>query len=218
MKRITMLVVVLLAVIASLAVAKVAKAWHATEVTVSAKCNVGTGVYDVKAEITQSGQWPGAFVKSITPISFTGTTTGSQKVVVVIGWPSTSETQTWTKYVTLDGSCKKVCEPEIRYVDKIVYVDRPAPPAPPPVVTTTTVTNTVTTPAPPPKKVAAPCVAPKNLPKGASVKKGKGCNYYITLKQKVVKSKPKVIHDRCKPPPPPDCVGKCYPPYNTGSG
>ena len=60
----------LAAIVATVAVAvQNADAWHAVDVNVDAKCNVQTGMYDITATIVQSQNWPGAFVKSVTPSS-----------------------------------------------------------------------------------------------------------------------------------------------------
>src|SRR5262249_19484476 len=81
----------------------VARAWHAEGVTVTASCDSHSGTFTISAEIQQSQEWPGAFVKSITPSSFPGNTLGSRNVVVVIGWDQTTDTQTFTKSVSLPG-------------------------------------------------------------------------------------------------------------------
>jgi len=80
--------------------------WHADDVSVEAICQDNT--YLVFASIDQSEEWPDAYVISITPSSFAGSTSGEQGVTVVIGW-DTGETQTFNKSVRLDGEC---AEPE----------------------------------------------------------------------------------------------------------
>jgi uncharacterized repeat protein (TIGR01451 family) len=82
-----------------------ARAWHADGVTVTATCDKHSDSYLITATIQQSQDWPGAFVKSITPSSVDGYTKGDQTVVVVIGWTTSAETQTFTETVSLDGNC-----------------------------------------------------------------------------------------------------------------
>lgn len=102
MKKIIALVA---AGVAALTFAASALAWHSDGVAVSAICNQETHTYDVSATIQQSSGYPGATIKSITPSSFPGTTSGTKAVVVVIKWPNSNDTQTWTKTVTLAGTC-----------------------------------------------------------------------------------------------------------------
>ena len=83
----------------------VARAWHADGVTVQATCDSESGTYVVTATILQSEQWPGAVVKSVTPSSFPGNTSGQQSVTVVIGWDGSQETQTFHESVDLGGDC-----------------------------------------------------------------------------------------------------------------
>lgn len=82
-----------------------ALAWHVQDVTVSAACNTQSYTYDVSAAITQSTGYPGALVKSITPSTFPGTSSGVKSVVVVVKWTNSNDTQTLTKSVTLAGTC-----------------------------------------------------------------------------------------------------------------
>lgn len=152
---------VIVTAISAVAVSSAA-AWNAIGVTVSADCVVDT--YKVSVTIQQSQQYPGAFVKSVSPASFTGITSGTQPVTVVIGWPNSTDTQTFNKSVTLDGKC--IASPPapkcpagtvqdssstssvlvcIKTVEKpvpgpTVYVDRPVPGP--------TVTNNVPVPGP----------------------------------------------------------------------
>jgi hypothetical protein len=161
-------------------------------------------MYDVTASIVQSSDWPGAFVKSVTPTPLPGVA-GTRTVVIVIGWAATSETQSFSRTVTTDGKCSVVCVPTIVektvYVDRpvevvrevpgperIVYVDRPAPPPAP-----ITVTKTVTLPAATiihyvPKK-------PRVVTKWRT----------RTVVKRIIITK--IVHDRC-PPPPVCCEGK----------
>lgn len=85
------------------ALAASAFAWHANGVTVSAPCDTVTGTYPVSATIIQNAQYP-ATLKSVTPSSFPGTSTGGTVTVVVKF--TNGETQTFTQSVTLDGKCK----------------------------------------------------------------------------------------------------------------
>lgn len=104
MKRAFALVAV---VIAALCFAASAFAWHANNVVASATCDASNGVYNVSATITQNSSYPGAFVKSISPSTFSGSTSGSQHVTVVLGWPNSTDTQVWNLTVNLDGKCTK---------------------------------------------------------------------------------------------------------------
>lgn len=239
MKRLIPLAVVIACVVG----VQSAGAWHAADVQVVAVCNVQTGVYDITATITQSGQWPGAYVKSVTPTSFPGSTTGSKAVVVKIGWPNSSETQTWTKYVTLDGKCGVICEPvvivkEVPGPERIVYVDRPVPgpervverivevPGPERVVEKVVEKLVVSdnieyvkveVPAKP-----KPCAIPASMRKNSTVKRGRDGNCYVTTKTVITITK--VIHDRppCPDnppkPKPKDCEGDCDKVYEGASG
>lgn len=83
--------------------------WHADDVSVEAVCEGNT--YLVFASIDQSEEWPHAYVVSITPSSFAGSTSGEQGVTVVIGW-HTGETQTFHKRVSLHGDCAQHEEEE----------------------------------------------------------------------------------------------------------
>ena len=83
----------------------VALSWHADGLSIEAVCEEEAETYTISATIQQSAQWPGAFVKSITPSSFPGDTSGAQTVVVKIGWPNSNDTQTFTRSVTLAGDC-----------------------------------------------------------------------------------------------------------------
>lgn len=83
--------------------------WHADDVSVEAVCEDNT--YLVVASIDQSEEWPDAYVISITPSSFAGSTSGEQGVTVVIGW-DTGETQTFNERVRLDGECAEQEEEE----------------------------------------------------------------------------------------------------------
>lgn len=189
MKRIISLVVV---TVAALMMAATANAWHPNGVVVTAKCNVQTGVYDVTAEILQSSQWPGAFVKSITPSWFAGNTTGSKSVVVVLAW---SSGETWTaptQYVTLAGTCIKVCEPVT--VERIVYVDRP-------VEVIREVVKEVPVEKVVEKVVEKPVIKTIVKWKTRVVVKWKT----RTVVKRIIITK--IVHDRC-PPPPVCCVGK----------
>lgn len=125
-----------------------ALAWHANGVTVTAACQ--DYKYVVSASVQQSSKYPGAFVKSITPSTVPGNTSGSKGVVVVLGWPNSNETQTWNVSVSLDGKCVpppapkncpegyseaegstadvKLCVKTVTNtvtVDRVQYVDRP---------------------------------------------------------------------------------------------
>jgi hypothetical protein len=182
-----------------------ADAWHAVDVQVSAKCNAQTGNYDVTATILQSQDWPGATVKSLTPLTLPGSTAGTRTITVVIGWAATSETQTFTRAVTLSGQCVVVCVPQV--VEKIVYVDRPVEvvrevPGPERIVY-------VDRPAPPP----APITVTKTVTLPAAT-----IIHYVPKKPRVVTRwrtrtvvkriiVTKIVHDRC-PPPPVCCEGK----------
>lgn len=135
--------IIILAAIASLAIVPIASAWHADGVTVTPHCDaVDNGMlYTITADIDQSHSWPGATVKSITPSYFPGNTTGTKSVTVVIGWPNSSDKQTFNKTVTLDGNCTPppsgscpagtteigknplICK-VVEYRERIVYVDR----------------------------------------------------------------------------------------------
>ena len=216
-----------------------ASAWHAADVAVVATCNTTTGVYDVTATITQSGQWPGAFVKSITPTSFPGNTSGSKGVVVKIGWPNSTETQTWTKYVTLDGKCGVVCEPvtiikEVPGPERIVYVDRPVEvvrevvkevrvevPGPERVVEKLVVSDNIQTVTKivEVKAKPKPCRIPASL-KGSTVKRGKDGNCYVTTTKviKIVKVEYVPKPDNPPRPKPKDCEGDCDSVYKGASG
>ncbi len=89
----------------------VARAWHADGVTVTATCDKESESYLITATIQQSNDWPGAFVKSITPSSVDGYTKGDQTVTVVVGWTTSTETQTFRETVTLDGDCGESNDP-----------------------------------------------------------------------------------------------------------
>lgn len=108
MKKIALLTIL----VASLALVPSALAWHADGVTVSASCDTSKGVYNVSASITQSQAYPNASIKTITPASFPGTTSGTQNVNVVIKWSNSNDTQSWDKTVLLDGKCKTPPPPD----------------------------------------------------------------------------------------------------------
>ena len=114
------LTLVLAALTAAVAVSQ-AGAWHAADVKTQAVCLNGS--YNITATIVQSGQWPGAYIISVTPSSLPGTTTGISQVSVLIGWPNSQERQLFHRPVTTDGKCAILCPPTV--VEKIVYVDRP---------------------------------------------------------------------------------------------
>jgi hypothetical protein len=243
LKRLIPLAVVLACVVG----VQSASAWHAADVAVVATCNTTTGVYDVTATITQSGQWPGAFVKSVTPTSFPGSTSGSKAVVVKIGWPNSSETQTWTKYVTLDGHCAVVCEPvtiikEVPGPERIVYVDRPVEvikyvdrpvevikevqvPGPERVVEKVVEKLVVSDNIQTVTKIVEvkakpkPCRIPASL-KGSTVKRGKDGNCYVTTTKviKIVKVEYVPKPDNPPRPKPKDCEGDCDSVYKGANG
>jgi hypothetical protein len=179
-----------------------ADAWHAVDVQATAKCNVQTGYYDVTASIVQSSDWPGAFVKSVTPTPLPGATVGARTVVIVIGWPTTSETQSFSRTVTTDGKCTVVCVPQI--VEKVVYVDRP-----------TEVVREVRVEVPVEKRVEVPVdrivekIVEKQVVVTKTVVKWKTRTVVKwktrTVVQRVIVTK--IVHDRC-PPPPVCCEGK----------
>jgi LPXTG-motif cell wall-anchored protein len=98
-----------LAVLAALVATPAALAWHADGVTVTAECSEGT--YSITASIQQSDEFPGAFVVSVNPSSLPGVTLGTVSVTVVIGWPDSTDTQTFTKSVNVDGKCTPPNEP-----------------------------------------------------------------------------------------------------------
>ena len=89
--------------VSALALAATAFGWHANGVTVTAPCDTVTGTYLVSATIIQNAQYP-ATLKSVSPSSFPGTSTGGLVTVVVKF--TNNETQTFTQTVTLDGKCK----------------------------------------------------------------------------------------------------------------
>jgi hypothetical protein len=111
-------------------VAQNAGAWHAADATAVTRCDTTRGLYDVTATVTQSGQWPGAFVRSVNPSTIPGGTTGPVTITIVVAWTTTTETQTFKRTLTLDGKCGVICEPVIKEVvrevpvDRVVYVDR----------------------------------------------------------------------------------------------
>jgi len=100
MKKLLVVLVVLAALVATPA----ALAWHADGVTVTAEC--GEDTYSITASIQQSDEFPGAFVVSVNPSSLAGTTLGTVSVTVVIGWPDSTDTQTFYKSVNVGGDCK----------------------------------------------------------------------------------------------------------------
>jgi hypothetical protein len=203
MKRLTLL---LAAALVTLTFVATGKAWHAADVQVQATCVNGT--FNVTAAITQSGQWPGAFVKTITPSSLPGSFRGVQQVDVVIGWTTTTETQKFVRQVdTLNApTCGVVCEPTV--VERIVYVDRPVEKI---------VERRVEVPVerrvevPVEKIVYVDRVVEKVVEKPVTVTK---TVYLVRYKTRwktrtVVKHvyHTKIIHDRC-PPPKVCCEGK----------
>lgn len=98
------------ALVASLAVASTALAWHVQDVKVYAKCNTTTGKYDITVKIVQSAQWPNAYVKNVNPTSVAGNAKGAH-IVVKVGWKNSNETQTIWKTIGLDGKCVKYVPP-----------------------------------------------------------------------------------------------------------
>jgi hypothetical protein len=96
----------LLALLASLIIAApvaAAPTWHAEDVIVYAPCEQGQ--YVVYADIVNPDP-AGAFVQSIDPATFAGSTGwGFYPVTVVIAWPNSSETQTFSKSVEISGNC-----------------------------------------------------------------------------------------------------------------
>jgi hypothetical protein len=86
-------------------------AWHVNGVNISAECDTSTYTYVVNASIDQSNDWPGAYIKSVSPASFPGTASGTQTVTVVIGWPKSYEKQTVSKEINLSGDCKPPAPP-----------------------------------------------------------------------------------------------------------
>lgn len=234
MKKLRLIAVLAVALAVAGVAAGTAKAWHATSVDWTVACNTQSYTYVVSTPvITQSSQWPGATVKSVTPASFPGTTTGSVKVTVVIKW-SNGETQTWEKYHVLDGKC--VPPPEVfcpadtvqigsnplvclKTVKETVTVNVPVPGPPVPVPGPPVPGPPV--PVPGPERVVVktktvtakqkPCVMPTAVRKAgnATMTRGKDGNCYITI-TKVKHGPPKIVHDRCVPPPDePGCEGKC---------
>jgi hypothetical protein len=194
------LVCILAAVGIAVAGAQTADAWHAADVQVTATCINGT--FNITANITQSGQWPGAFVKTITPSSLPGSFRGVHQVDVVIGWTTTTETQRFVRQVdTLNApTCGVVCEP----TERIVYVDRRVE-----VPVDRIVEKRVEVPVE--KIVYVDRVVEKVVEKPVTVTK---TVYLIRYKTRwrtrtVVKHvfHTKVIHDRC-PPPKVCCEGK----------
>jgi hypothetical protein len=182
-----------------------ADAWHAVDVQATAKCNVQTGVYDITAAIVQSSDWPGAFVKTVTPATLPGSVAGAQTIRVVIGWAATSETQTFTRTVTLSGQCVVVCVPQV--VERVVYVDRP-------VEVVREVEKRVEVP------VVVEKVVEKIVPRTITIVKWRTRTVVKWKTRTVVKWRTKVIHDRCVPPPDePGCEGKCdWPKKYGGNG
>lgn len=182
MKRVCLLV----AMITAMVFASTANAWHAV-VAASAKCNVQTGMYDVTASVVSS-EPSGAVIKSYSPKTFPGNTTGTQKVYVTADWPDNNEEPTYTVYVQLNGLCVAICEPVV--IERIVYVDRPVE-----VVREKIVVQE--------KIVEKPVIVTKTVVKWKTrtVVKWKT----RTVVQRIIITK--VVHDRC-PPPPVCCVGK----------
>jgi hypothetical protein len=173
-----------------------ADAWHAIDVQAGAKCNAQTGEYDITATILQSQDWPGATVKSLTPLTLPGSTAGTRTVTIVIGWAATSETQTFTRTVSLSGSCVVVCVPQV--VEKIVYVDRP-----------TEVVREVVREVPVEKIVVQEKIVEKPVIVTKTVVKWKTRVVTKWKTRTLVKHvyHTKIVHDRC-PPPPVCCEGK----------
>jgi hypothetical protein len=172
--------------IAAALMASSADAWHALDAQAAATCNPQTGLFDVSATILQSTDWPGAFVKSVSPPTLSGS--GTRTITIVIGWAATAETQTFTRTVSLSGSCVVVCVPQV--VEKIVYVDRP-----------TEVVREVVREVPVERIVEKIVYVPKVVYK---------IKYKTRWKTRTVVKHvyhTKVVHDRC-PPPPVCCEGK----------
>lgn len=190
MKRVCLLV----AMLAAMVLASTANAWSAV-VAASAKCNVQTGVYDVTASVVSS-EPSGAVVKSYSPKTFPGNTTGSQKVYVTADWPNNSEEPTYTVYVQLNGTCVAICEPVV--TERIVYVDRP-------VEVVREVEKRVEVPVE--KIVIQEKIVEKPVVK--TVVKWKVRTVVKWKTRTVVKRIiiTKIVHDRC-PPPPVCCEGK----------
>lgn len=172
-----------------------AGAWHAADVKVTSTCVNGT--WQITATITQSGQWPGAYVKTVTPASLPGSFKGVQQVDVVVGWPNSNETQKFVRQVDTQNApaCKVVCDPIVveKIVpgpERIVYVDR-------------VVEKRVEVPV---EKIVERVVEkPVTVTKTVYVVRYKTRWKTRTVVRNVYRTK--VIHDRC-PPPPVCCVGK----------
>ncbi|MEP7224297.1 MAG: hypothetical protein ABI783_05005 [Actinomycetota bacterium] len=110
-------------VLCTLAGVGIALAWHANDVSVEAVCETNSGTYVISATIEQSAEFPDAFVLSVTPRVLPGDTSGTQAVVVTIGWPNSDETQTFDKTVTLAGDCQSHPKGSLTVVKHVINDD-----------------------------------------------------------------------------------------------